>query len=420
MKQTLLALIALLLVVSLNASMYVLNTISQTVSKINLEDGSVDNSFAVTGLYPNQLSITEDYLYVVNSGDNDVQKIDLKNGQTIQRIDVEEYSNPYSIVIADGFAYVSGLMTNKVYKIDLNIDKVVDELEVGIAPGNLYIYDKQLYVINTGFQYPDYFQGSFSVIDLENFTITKSVDTELNPNDITEDDQGRLNVVCSGDYSDVNGSVTVYDRESLDVIKKLNFNAFLTNIEYANGQVYVGDAFGGGVFVYDAESFEIIHQEDNLFSQGGSALSSYQGNLYIADAGDFMSNSTIRVYNNKNELVTSYQTAIGAVSFAFSVDSSTSVEKLVVVENPIKAYPNPFKSSISIEYDSIERGVGEMATVEVYNLKGQLIRQLPANQPNVSWDGKDSTGRAASNGIYYLKISDDNGIITSKRITLIK
>lgn len=62
--------------------------------------------------------------------------------------------------------------------------------------------------------------------------------------------------------------------------------------------------------------------------------------------------------------------------------------------------------------------------VNVYNLKGQLIKtllneQLGAGKHTLVWDGKDKSGRPVSNGIYLVKISrTDNHI--SQKVTLIR
>ncbi len=77
--------------------------------------------------------------------------------------------------------------------------------------------------------------------------------------------------------------------------------------------------------------------------------------------------------------------------------------------------PNPFADRVSIVYS-----VKEIApvSVEVYNLKGQLVRNLVHDVKNAgthstSWDGNDINGSRVANGAYLLKLSD--GVTSSVR-----
>jgi flagellar hook assembly protein FlgD len=52
------------------------------------------------------------------------------------------------------------------------------------------------------------------------------------------------------------------------------------------------------------------------------------------------------------------------------------------------------------------------AKLEIYNLRGELIRQLvqaqrPAGYHEVIWDGRDEHGNPVSSGIYFLSMQAD-------------
>ena len=74
---------------------YVVNSVSGTLSKLDTETGTVNNTFAQLGTTPNLVDVAGDYAFVVNSGDNAVQKIDLRTGNTVSNIYVEDSANPW-------------------------------------------------------------------------------------------------------------------------------------------------------------------------------------------------------------------------------------------------------------------------------------------------------------------------------------
>jgi hypothetical protein len=65
------------------------------------------------------------------------------------------------------------------------------------------------------------------------------------------------------------------------------------------------------------------------------------------------------------------------------------------------AYPNPFNSQTMIIADYPR---GELNNVSVYNLAGQLVRQLPAGT-KVIWDGRDLNGNSVATGIYFARVN---------------
>ncbi len=413
MKNTLI--LILLLAVSLSyavSEIFVLNTISETISRVDLNTGSVNNSFAVTGMYSNKIAVTEEYIYVINSGDDNLQKIDKSTGATLINIQLEEFCSPYDVVIYEGFAFVSGLMSNKVYKIDLSTDTVVGDLEVGIAPQGLLVVDSKLYVANSGYQYPDLLDGTVSVISLDDFSIITTIDVHKNPQKMTLDSNDNIHLVCIGDYDEITGKIVLINTNSDSVDGMVDISGFPFNIAYApNNRVYVGNAFGGGLFVYDADSLEMIH--NGTFSFGGSAIAVSDETIFVADAGTFNDNSTIYLYDMSEESITSYNTAIGSVDIAFAT-THTSVETVVVQPQlQFNAYPNPFTKNLNVSVTSNNRNSEYL--VSVYNTKGQFINKLS----NQYWDGTDVFGGNLPNGIYLVRVQSGNDSVT-KKVTLIR
>ena len=64
-----------------------------------------------------------------------------------------------------------------------------------------------------------------------------------------------------------------------------------------------------------------------------------------------------------------------------------------------------------------------MASVRVYNIKGQCVRtlvdgQILSGKQNISWDGNDRNGLKVSAGIYFARISSPEFNASQKIIVL--
>ncbi len=75
--------------------------------------------------------------------------------------------------------------------------------------------------------------------------------------------------------------------------------------------------------------------------------------------------------------------------------------------NTIKAYPNPFNNSITIEMgDRINGGI-----LCIYNILGEMVFQRElTDSKQITWDGIDIRGNYIGSGIYIINIYSDSGI----------
>jgi hypothetical protein len=87
----------------------------------------------------------------------------------------------------------------------------------------------------------------------------------------------------------------------------------------------------------------------------------------------------------------------------------------------ISAYPNPFNPSTTVSFtlDS-----PESCTVNIYNTRGQLVRQLASGRfdtgdHSVTWDGSDDHGLPQSTGVYLIRLQAGTKTMM-KRVTLLK
>ena len=81
-------------------------------------------------------------------------------------------------------------------------------------------------------------------------------------------------------------------------------------------------------------------------------------------------------------------------------------------------YPNPFNPSTTL---SFVLGTESEAKRDIFNARGQLIRsfrydQLARGLHTVEWDGKDSTGRTVSSGLYFYRLRTPETSLVNKML----
>ncbi len=83
-------------------------------------------------------------------------------------------------------------------------------------------------------------------------------------------------------------------------------------------------------------------------------------------------------------------------------------------------YPNPFNPETNISFDMPAAG---NAKVEVFNVKGQLVKTLfndiaPYGKTNVVWSGDDNNGNQVSSGVYFYRLNTEHGTQTRKMMLM--
>ncbi len=117
-------------------------------------------------------------------------------------------------------------------------------------------------------------------------------------------------------------------------------------------------------------------------------------------------------------------TSVGNYTVSFTADcSENSIHNNV--EKPLKqritVFPNPYSSkyksgSINIKFTGKK---SEIHSIAIYNIKGQLIRQVSNLRTNeYKWNLKNKLNRNVANGIYFVNINNDKNL--TKKMLLLK
>jgi hypothetical protein len=84
-------------------------------------------------------------------------------------------------------------------------------------------------------------------------------------------------------------------------------------------------------------------------------------------------------------------------------------------------YPNPFNPSTTISFDITQ--ISSFVRLEVYNMKGQKVKQLingqlSAGQHTIVWNGLDDDGKFVTSGVYFYKLKTNNFEKTRKMLLI--
>jgi len=93
---------------------------------------------------------------------------------------------------------------------------------------------------------------------------------------------------------------------------------------------------------------------------------------------------------------------------------------IVTVNAVLGNYPNPFNPSTIIMFEVKEESA---VRVDIYNVKGQLVKSLVngvvgMGQHSIEWTGNDNSNRSVSSGVYFYKVQIGSDNFTSKMIML--
>ncbi|MCK4654740.1 MAG: T9SS type A sorting domain-containing protein [Candidatus Cloacimonetes bacterium] len=110
--------------------------------------------------------------------------------------------------------------------------------------------------------------------------------------------------------------------------------------------------------------------------------------------------------------------------------AGTDDHQLTIVDLQLSNYPNPFNPTTTISFNVTQSAVSgsdgsSFVTLDVYNIKGQKVKQLINNlltvgQHSVIWDGSDENNQPVSSGIYFYKLNIDGKTKAVKKMMLMK
>ncbi len=306
---------------------WVVNGTGETLSKINLNTGAVANNVVAVGsdvlCYPNQIVIRDTMAYVVVSGTDEIQLIDLNSETTVAFIPLSDGFSPFWMAFLDSqYIYVTGFADNSLAKVDVVSRAVVDSWPVGLSPEGILICNQKAYIGITAFDPMtwQFGQGKVVVFDTQGDNLLAELNVGTNPQYLACDTTGLIHVVCTGDYWSAFGMIYVLD-PAVDAV----IDSFATggspgiitigpdNIAYLAAGGWVSDGY---VYSYDATTGELLRGAENpiVVDSGCMMVAAYQDtSAFVGTFKDFVTS----IDSAGNELAR-YPVGDGPVHVAFN------------------------------------------------------------------------------------------------------
>lgn len=103
--------------------------------------------------------------------------------------------------------------------------------------------------------------------------------------------------------------------------------------------------------------------------------------------------------------------------------TSNDENTIAILQNQLGSnYPNPFNPTTTINFSI---AADNFVKLEIYNVKGQMVRTLvaedkSAGQHSVEWNGKDDNNRDVSSGIYFYKMQAGGRYTSTRKMIMLK
>ena len=289
--------------------MYALNGLGKTIDEINLKTMGVSKGVMTTGLYPNQLLSLGVVTWLVNSGDNNLVKLDLRARKTLATINLDVGANPSTITMIGGDkALVTNSVANNLSFVDLTT--AATESTLVVSPGSPFfgpaVTNGKAYVPSD--KWDDSwtaleFSGIY-VIDLATKTVTKTITLEADAN------PGNVSVAPSGKvWVGVKSGLVSIDPATDQTVDSLDFGQKVTHVQYVSETKAYGKVDGGLVSFNPSTGAILKNTSSKIAAEvdGAGAFKIFKGVGYVSHFGK----DTVSVINLVTEAASGSPISVG-------------------------------------------------------------------------------------------------------------
>jgi len=304
-------------------SLYVLNGLGQTVTRISLTDSSVNREFTTTGPVPAALNRYGDHLLILNSTPASVELLSPEDSTDRQVLTLPLGSNPFDLQVYGDRLYVSGLTSGKLYTIDAKTLTLLDSMGAGAAPEGIAVDEHSIYVASSNGWQSGYTGSSVHVISRTSLIPADTIPVGPNPQRLAWGNGTVLHVLCTGDYVESTGEVDVIDVGTGTVTTTLSLGGFPGYLLITPDAIGFAADFGtataqdtaGFLYSYDAARNKVLHTSTDPIRVGygamGMAYDAQTDRLYVSNFKD----NTVQALNPRTgEVLETYAVGDGPQS----------------------------------------------------------------------------------------------------------
>lgn len=188
-----------------------------------------------------------------------------------------------------------------------------------------------------------------------------------------------------------------------------------TNLPQEIGAFINGDCVGASIVT---EQLCQLNAYTESTSPGNIELELYYGSrssISPVRLSNYNCQNTLEPNCIQRQINTTVKPEAWFVTLGGNSQTINSIKKLT-----LDNYPNPFNPTTTISYNIPHEG---KVFLEIYNIKGQLVKQLvsgsqPEGYYEVNWNGRDGNDKIVSSGLYFYKLKTEDKIISKKMLLL--
>lgn len=253
-------------------------------------------------------------MYITIYGSNRIQVTDL-SGKLLNYIepkdDAGQPRSPRYLTAYEGKVYVT-LYDGHVAKVDTTTTQIESLVAVGRNPDQLAVSKGKLFVCNSGgMDYPNY-DKTVSVVDVNSFTVIKTIEVVINPTDISVDTQGDLYVISKGNYGDIPNTLqrinsSTYEVTTIDDVVAtwmsmgIDDKLYIVSSQYDENWNQIAE-----YYVYDAAKESMVGKfiTDGTTVEKPCCISTdpIDGTVYIGTS-DYISTGDMYVFSAEGKLL---------------------------------------------------------------------------------------------------------------------
>ena len=267
------------------------------------------------GLYPNGIFKLNSNLFITEQGNfgsaGKIYKTDM-NGTVISQQSVG--TNPYSLTSANNKLYVTNGPSSKVSVVDPSSLGTIKEITVGVYPQEILSYNNKVFVCNTS-AYGGANDSTISVIDAVTDAVVNTLRVDKDPASLCITNSNKLLAASTG----TSGKIYVYETVTYTLVDSLyspfGFSKDFSVDRNSDNVFFIGN--DGDIIKLDfsTKAFtKFIVKPSNSFIYG-YVFDYIGGKHYLADAVNFISNGSLKIYSANGSYIKEYQTGIAPRRF---------------------------------------------------------------------------------------------------------
>lgn len=260
--------------------LYVCNTSSDSISKINLQNFSEDKQISVKAkslnkIGPHDICQYEDKLLTANSFGNSLSIISISEEEEIENYFIGMHCN--GVRTFCNKAYIICGELNSVLVFNLERKKVIEEIPCGIFPHSIDVNVENELVVVTNMH-----SDSITVFNCRNRDIIKHVSVLQYPAKAIFSPDGKYIFVCESNIGvQQRGYLKVIEVKSLKVVERIRIGNSPVDLFADDDYCYVSNFGDGSISIIDIRLFK----EVNRLKIGGMprGIVRYKNCIYVGD-----------------------------------------------------------------------------------------------------------------------------------------